>query len=79
MLHIHPNALTALVNRAKIARSDEPSSVLARHQGVNTQTVLSRQLTLRAFGAMATIARCHKQRRACSNRPVAFRHEIWRK
>ena len=34
MLHILPNARTTPVTRAEIARSDEPSSVLARRYGV---------------------------------------------
>ena len=39
MLHIHPNARTTPVTRAEIARSEEPSSVLARRYGVSTETV----------------------------------------
>jgi len=39
MLHIHPNARTTPVTRAEIARSTEPSSVLARRYGVSTETV----------------------------------------
>ena len=35
MLHIHPNARTTPVTRAEIARSDEPSSVLAKRYGVS--------------------------------------------
>ena len=38
-LHIHPNARTTPVVRAEIARSAEPSSVLARRHGVSTETV----------------------------------------
>ncbi len=39
MLHIHPNARTTPVTRAEIARSDEPSGVLAKRYGVSTETV----------------------------------------
>src|ERR687894_126869 len=39
MLQIHPNARTTPVVRAEIARSDEPSGVLARRYGVSTETV----------------------------------------
>jgi transposase InsO family protein len=39
MLQIHPNARTTPVVRAEIARSDEPSGVLARRFGVSTETV----------------------------------------
>jgi transposase InsO family protein len=39
MLQIHPNARTTPVTRAEIARSDEPSGVLARRYGVSTETI----------------------------------------
>ena len=39
MLQIHPNARTTPVVRAEIARSDEPTGVLARRYGVSTETV----------------------------------------
>src|ERR671916_1618852 len=39
MLQIHPNARTTPAVRAEIARSDEPSGVLARRYGVSTETV----------------------------------------
>ncbi len=39
MLHIHPNARTTPVARAQIARSSEPSSVLARRYSVSTETI----------------------------------------
>src|SRR4028119_2359332 len=39
MLQIHPNARTTPVVRAEIARSDEPSAVLARRYGVSTEAV----------------------------------------
>jgi transposase len=39
MLQIHPNARTTPVVRAEIARSDEPSGVLAKRYGVSTETV----------------------------------------
>lgn len=39
MLHVHPNARTTPVTRAEIARSEKPSSVLARRCGVSTETV----------------------------------------
>ena len=39
MLHIHPNARTTPVVRAEIARSAEPSGVLARRYGVSTETI----------------------------------------
>jgi transposase len=39
MLQIHPNARTTPVVRAEIARSDEPTGVLARRFGVSTETV----------------------------------------
>src|SRR3712207_5119538 len=39
MLQIHPNARTTPAVRAEVARSDEPSGVLARRYGVSTETV----------------------------------------
>ena len=39
MLQIHPNARTTPVVRAEIARSVEPTGVLARRYGVSTETV----------------------------------------
>src|SRR5690349_8457790 len=39
MLQIHPNARTTPAVRAEIARSDEPSGVLARRFGVSTETI----------------------------------------
>ena len=39
MLQIHPNARTTPVTRAEIARSGEPSGVLARRYGVSTETI----------------------------------------
>ena len=39
MLQIHPNARTTPATRAEIARSDEPSGVLARRYGISTETV----------------------------------------
>ena len=39
MLAIHPNARTTPAVRAEIARSSEPSGVLARRYGVSTETV----------------------------------------
>jgi transposase len=39
MLSIHPNARTTPVVRAEIARSGEPTGVLARRYGVSTETV----------------------------------------
>ena len=39
MLQIHPNARTTPVTRAEIARSAEPTSVLARRYGVSTETI----------------------------------------
>ena len=39
MLHIHPNARTAPVARAEIARSTEPNGVLAQRYGVSAETV----------------------------------------
>src|SRR3712207_8956133 len=39
MLSIHPNARTTPAVRAEIARSSEPSGVLARRYGVSTETV----------------------------------------
>jgi transposase-like protein len=39
MLQIHPNARTTPVTRAEIARSGEPTGVLARRYGVSTETV----------------------------------------
>ena len=39
MLAIHPNARTTPAVRAEIARSDEPTGVLARRFGVSTETV----------------------------------------
>src|SRR3712207_1956965 len=39
MLQIHPNARTTPAVRAEIARSGEPSGVLARRHGVSTETV----------------------------------------
>jgi transposase InsO family protein len=39
MLQIHPNARTTPAVRAEIARSEEPTGVLARRFGVSTETV----------------------------------------
>src|ERR671917_515690 len=39
MPQIHPNARTTPATRAEIARSDEPSGVLAKRYGVSTETV----------------------------------------
>src|SRR3712207_7201901 len=39
MPQIHPNARTTPATRAEIARSDEPSGVLAKRYGVTTETV----------------------------------------
>src|SRR3982751_6555775 len=39
MLSIHPNARTTPAVRAEIARSGEPSGVLAKRYGVSTETV----------------------------------------
>ena len=39
MLAIHPNARTTLAVRAEIARSAEPTGVLARRYGVSTETL----------------------------------------
>jgi transposase InsO family protein len=39
MLQIHPNARTTPAVRAEIARSEEPTGVLARRYGVSTETI----------------------------------------
>ena len=39
MLSIHPNARTTPAVRAEIARSAEPSGVLAKRYGVSTETI----------------------------------------
>jgi transposase len=39
MLQIHPNARTTPVTRAEIARSGEPTGMLARRYGVSTETI----------------------------------------
>src|SRR5918992_2924533 len=39
MLEIHPNARTTPAVRAEIARSGEPSGVLAKRFGVSTETI----------------------------------------
>ena len=39
MLQIHPNARTTPATRAEIARSSEPSGVLARRYGVSAETI----------------------------------------
>jgi len=39
MPQVHPNARTTPAVRAEIARSDEPTGVLARRHGVSTETV----------------------------------------
>jgi transposase InsO family protein len=39
MLQIHPNARTTPAVRAEIARSSEPSGILARRYGVSTETI----------------------------------------
>jgi transposase InsO family protein len=39
MLSIHPNARTTPAVRAEIARSREPTGVLAQHYGVSTETI----------------------------------------
>ncbi len=36
MLHIHPNAYTTPATRAEIARSGEPSSIVAQRYGTET-------------------------------------------
>jgi len=41
MLSIHPNARTTPAVRAEIARSAEPTGVLARRYGVSTETIRS--------------------------------------
>src|SRR5918995_2517706 len=43
MPQVHPNARTTPAVRAEIARSDEPSGVLARRSGVSTETVRKRR------------------------------------
>ena len=39
MLQIHPNARTTPATRAEIARSSEPSGMLARRYGVSAETI----------------------------------------
>ena len=39
MLHIHPNARTTPATRAEIARSTEPSGIVARRYGISAETV----------------------------------------
>src|ERR687885_1894928 len=39
MLRIHPNARTTPAVRAEIARSDEPTGMLAKRFGVSTETI----------------------------------------
>lgn len=39
MLHIHPKARTTPAVRAEIARSEEPTCVLATHYGISMETV----------------------------------------
>ena len=39
MLQIHPNARTTPATRAEIARSSEPSGILARRYGVSAETI----------------------------------------
>ena len=39
MLQIHPNARTTPAVRAEIARSDEPSGMLANRYGVSSETI----------------------------------------
>jgi transposase InsO family protein len=39
MLQIHPNARTTPVTRAEIARSEEPTGILAQRFGVSTETI----------------------------------------
>jgi transposase len=39
MLPIHPNARTTPTTRAEIARSKEPTGILAKHYGVSTETI----------------------------------------
>ena len=39
MLQIHPNARTTPAVRAEIARSGEPTGVLARRYSVSTETI----------------------------------------
>lgn len=39
MLHIHPNARTTPIIRAEIARSTEPSGIVAQRYGISTETV----------------------------------------
>jgi transposase len=39
MLHIHPNARTTPATRAEIARSSEPSGIVAQRYGISAETV----------------------------------------
>ena len=39
MLQIHPNARTTPVIRAEVARSGEPTGLLAQRYGVSTETI----------------------------------------
>jgi hypothetical protein len=43
MPQIHPNARTTPATRAEIARSDEPSGVLAKRYGVSAKTAHARK------------------------------------
>src|SRR5215469_1120060 len=43
MLQIHPNARTTPATRVEIARSREPSGVLARRYGVSAETIRKRR------------------------------------
>ncbi len=72
MLHIHPNARTTPVTRAEIARSEEPSSVLARRYGVSTETVRK----WRKRGAADCLDRSARPHHLCRRRPA--RHGLAR-
>ncbi len=81
MLHIHPNARTTPVVRAEIARSREPSGVLAKRYGVSAETVRK----WRKRGPQDCLDRSARPRRlpwkateeeravVCALRPVALR------
>ena len=58
MFSIHPNARTTPAVRAEIARSAEPTGVLARRYGVSTETV--RKWRKRGPGTARPFRRPHK-------------------
>jgi hypothetical protein len=69
VLHIHPNARTTPAVRMEIARSTEPTGVLAARFGVSTETVRKRRR--RSLVPPAPAALAGHGRRAPDRPPAA--------